>query len=47
MMQNLGTVERVIRIVVGVIVLALVDVGPKTWWGLMGLVPLGTAIWGW
>jgi hypothetical protein len=47
MTQNVGTKERVIRIVIGVVLLALTVVGPKTWWGLVGLVPVGTALWGW
>jgi Inner membrane protein YgaP-like, transmembrane domain len=47
MTQNVGTAERLIRILVGVAVLALTVVGPKTWWGLVGLVPLGTGLWGW
>ena len=47
MRRNVGTAERAIRIVIGVVLLALMVVGPKTWWGLVGLVPLGTALWGW
>ena len=40
---NEGSVDRVVRIVIGVALLALVFVGPKTLWGLVGLVPLATA----
>jgi len=47
MTRNVGTWERVLRIVIGVILLALVVIGPKTWWGLVGLIPLATALWGW
>jgi hypothetical protein len=47
MTRNVGTVERVLRIVVGLGVLSLTVVGPATWWGLVGLVPLGTGLWGW
>jgi len=47
MVQNIGTVDRVIRVIVGVAVLSLIFVGPKTMWGLVGLVPLGTALIGW
>jgi hypothetical protein len=47
MTRNVGAVERVIRIVVGLGVLSLTVVGPATWWGLVGLVPLGTGLWGW
>jgi urea transporter len=41
--QNVGSVDRVLRIVVGLVLLALVFVGPRTLWGLLGLVPLTTA----
>ncbi len=34
--------ERVLRFLVGVVVLSLVFIGPKTYWGLLGLVPLVT-----
>ena len=45
--RNIGTIDRVARIVIGVALLALVFVGPQTLWGLVGLVPLGTALIGW
>jgi hypothetical protein len=44
MTQNVGTWERVLRIVGGVILLALVVIGPKTWWGPVGVIPLGTGL---
>ena len=47
MQRNVGTAERLVRIIIGVVLLALTVVGPRTWWGLVGLVPLGTALWGW
>lgn len=40
--RNEHTVERVIRVVVGLALLSIVFVGPKTLWGLIGLVPLAT-----
>lgn len=43
MPHNVGSIDRVLRIVVGLGLLALVFVGPKTLWGLVGLVPLATA----
>ncbi|HVB98119.1 MAG TPA: DUF2892 domain-containing protein [Candidatus Dormibacteraeota bacterium] len=46
-MLNVGTADRITRIVVGLVVLALVFVGPKTAWGWFGLVPLATGIVGW
>jgi membrane protein implicated in regulation of membrane protease activity len=43
-MQNVGNVDRIIRIVLGIILLALVFVGPKTPWGWIGLIPLITGL---
>lgn len=47
MTRNIGSIDRLIRIVVGLAVLSLVFVGPHSLWGLLGLVPLVTAIVGW
>jgi hypothetical protein len=47
MKRNVGSAERVVRVVIGVGLLALVVVGPKTWWGLVGLITIVTALWGW
>jgi len=46
---NMGTVDRAVRFVVGLAVLSLVFVleGNARWWGLIGLVPLGTSLLGW
>lgn len=40
--RNEHTIERVIRVVLGLGLLSLVVVGPQTMWGLVGLVPLAT-----
>ena len=40
MRANIGMLDRTLRIVVGLILLSLVFVGPKTLWGLVGLLPL-------
>ncbi|HUF27002.1 MAG TPA: DUF2892 domain-containing protein [Gemmatimonadaceae bacterium] len=44
MKRNIGRIDRGIRIVLGIALLSLVFVGPQTWWGLLGLVPLVTAM---
>ena len=46
-MRNVGTIDRVARIVVGLILLAMVFVGPQTPWGWIGVIPLVTAAMGW
>ena len=43
MEANVGKTDRMIRIVGGIALLSLIFVGPKTMWGLVGLVPLATA----
>ncbi len=45
-MTNEGTADRVIRVVLGLALLSITMVGPKTPWGYMGLVPLATGILG-
>ena len=47
MTQNMGSVDRGIRIVVGLVLIALVFVGPQTMWGWIGIIPLATALIGW
>lgn len=47
MCKNLGTLDRVLRIVVGLVLIALVFVGPQTPWGWIGVIPLATALIGW
>lgn len=39
----MGNVDRALRVIVGLILIALVFVGPKTPWGWVGLIPLATA----
>ena len=41
---NVGTIDRALRILVGLALLALIFVGPKTWWGLVGIIPLATGL---
>ena len=42
--KNEGTIDRALRIIVGLGLIALVFVGPKTAWGWIGLVPLLTGL---
>jgi hypothetical protein len=47
MMQNIGSIDRAVRLIAGIGLLSLVFVGPQTWWGLLGIIPLVTALVGW
>jgi hypothetical protein len=44
MIPNIGTIDKTARIIVGVVVLSLMIWGPRTAWGLLGLVPLVTGL---
>ena len=44
MTANVGQIDRILRVVLGIILLSLVVVGPKTLWGLVGLIPLLTGL---
>ena len=41
--KNVGSIDRILRIVVGLGLISLVFVGPQTPWGWVGVVPLLTA----
>ncbi|MBK8172390.1 MAG: DUF2892 domain-containing protein [Sandaracinaceae bacterium] len=44
MSRNAAGWDRAIRIVLGAVLLSLCFVGPRTAWGLLGLIPLGTGL---
>jgi hypothetical protein len=44
MTRNVGGPDKALRMIAGVMLLALGAFGPLGWWGLIGLVPLGTAL---
>ena len=44
MRENIGSADRTVRIVVGLVLLGLIFVEPFGWWGLIGLVPFLTGI---
>lgn len=43
---NEGTIDRFLRVTAGIVLIALVFVGPKTPWGWLGIVPLATGLLG-
>ena len=47
MTQNIGGIVRILRIVAGLILIALAATGSVGWWGWLGLVPLATGLMGW
>lgn len=47
MTQNIHNIERVVRVVAGLIIISLVFIGPQSNWGWLGLIPLATGLIGW
>jgi len=47
MTKNIGGIERIIRIVAGLVLIALAVTGTVGVWGWLGLVPLATGLMGW
>ncbi|MDD0811075.1 DUF2892 domain-containing protein [Curvibacter sp. RS43] len=47
MIHNVGGIDRVLRILVGLVLLGLAATDTVGWWGWLGLVPLATGIIGW
>lgn len=43
---NVGGLDRILRILVGLGLIAIVFVGPQTPWGWIGIVPLATGLLG-
>ena len=41
---NVGSADRLFRIALGLLLIALVFVGPKTPWGWVGIIPLVTGL---
>lgn len=44
--RNVHPVERALRVLLGLVLLALVFTGPRTPWGLLGVIPLATGLLG-
>lgn len=47
MTRNVGTIDRTLRVILGLGLISLVFIGPQTNWGWLGLIPLATAAIGW
>lgn len=44
--NNVGSLDRLLRVGVGLLLIALVFLGPQTPWGWLGLIPLVTGLLG-
>jgi len=47
MNTNVGGIDKILRIIVGLVLLSLVFIGPQTAWGWIGIVPLATGLINW
>ncbi len=47
MKSNVGGIDRVLRIVLGLLLIALAATGTVGTWGYLGLLPLATGLLGW
>ena len=43
-MCNVGGIDRILRVIVGLGILSLVFIGPQTPWAWLGLIPLLTGL---
>lgn len=44
MKHNVGTIDRILRIVAGIVLILLAATGTVGWWGWLGVIPLLTGI---
>mgnify|MGYP001817764824 CR=1 FL=1 len=47
MKRNVGSIDRTLRVIIGLSLISLVFIGPQTIWGWIGIVPLATGLIGW
>ena len=47
MKKNIGKAERVVRVVIGLGILSLAFVGPRSPWAYLGILPVLTGAVGW
>ncbi|HHJ19062.1 MAG TPA: DUF2892 domain-containing protein [Gammaproteobacteria bacterium] len=47
MHKNIGSIDRIFRIILGAGLISMAFIGPQTPWGWIGIIPLSTALLGW
>jgi hypothetical protein len=47
MKLNVGGIDRVVRILVGIVLIGLAVTNTVGWWGWLGVIPLATGLIGW
>ena len=46
MKSNVGSIDRIVRVVAGLAIIAA-GIAFQSWWGVLGIIPLATATIGW
>lgn len=46
MKKNIGTTDKIIRIILGIVIIAI-GINAQSWWGLIGIIPILTALISW
>ena len=44
MKANVGTIDRILRALVGLVLIGLAATGTVGWWGWLGVIPLATGL---
>ena len=44
MKTNMGTIDRALRVIVGLVLIALAVTQTVGWWGWLGVIPLATSL---
>lgn len=47
MKQNVGGIDRILRVIVGVVLIGLAATHTIGWWGWIGVIPLVTGLMSW
>jgi hypothetical protein len=47
MKTNIHPIERVVRVIAGLVLTSMAFVGPENLWFLLGLIPIATGLLGW
>jgi membrane protein implicated in regulation of membrane protease activity len=47
MRSNVGGIDRIVRVLLGIVLVGLAATGTVGWWGWLGVVPLATGLVGW
>jgi hypothetical protein len=44
MKPNIGTTDKIVRLIAGVFIIAFVGFYMNSWWGLIGIIPVFTVV---